>query len=90
MFAYLVMVGGGSDGTIISADSLGQVIFWDGKSLAQIKSFKAHAADAQCLVISPVSPGLNMEVFPMRRIQADVDRLNSMDIERTSGVHLRT
>jgi hypothetical protein len=44
-----------SDGTIISADSLGQVTFWDGKSLAQIKSFKAHAADALCLVISPVS-----------------------------------
>jgi hypothetical protein len=53
MFAYSVMIGGGSDGTIISADSLGQVIFWDGKSLAQIKSFKA-----QCLVISPVSPVL--------------------------------
>lgn len=47
----------GSDGTIISADSLGQVTFWDGKSLAQIKSFKAHAADAQCLVIAPVSKG---------------------------------
>ena len=46
-----------SDGTIISADSLGQVTFWDGKSLAQIKSFKAHAADALCLVISPVSRG---------------------------------
>lgn len=34
---------------------MGQVTFWDGKSLAQIKSFKAHAADALCLVISPVS-----------------------------------
>jgi U3 small nucleolar RNA-associated protein 4 len=66
MFAYLVMVGGGSDGTIISADSLGQVIFWDGKSLAQIKSFKAHAADAQCLVISPVSPVLVDSHFDAR------------------------
>jgi hypothetical protein len=67
MCAYFVMVGGGSDGTIISADSLGQVIFWDGKSLAQIKSFKAHAADAQCLVISPVSSDLERRSFRCRK-----------------------
>jgi len=61
------MVGGVRDGTIISADSLGQVTFWDGKSLAQIKSFKAHAADAQCLVISPVSSDLERRSFRCRK-----------------------
>jgi len=32
---------------------MGAVTFWDGGSLAQIKSFQSHAADAQCMAIGP-------------------------------------
>ncbi|ORX40916.1 quinon protein alcohol dehydrogenase-like superfamily [Kockovaella imperatae] len=41
------------DGTIVTSDSLGSVTFWDGSSLAQKNSFKAHKADAMCLVVGP-------------------------------------
>ena len=46
-----------SDHTVISGDSMGAVTFWDGGSLAQIKSFQSHAADAQCMAIGPVCRG---------------------------------
>lgn len=43
------------DHSIVSSDSLGNVVFWDGASLAQKQGFTAHKADAMCLVIGPVS-----------------------------------
>lgn len=40
------------DSTIISADSLGHVSFWNWDSGSRLKSFKAHLADAICLAVS--------------------------------------
>lgn len=41
------------DHTIVTSDSLGSIIFWDGASLAQKKSFKAHKADGMVLIPGP-------------------------------------
>ncbi|KAL7420926.1 U3 small nucleolar RNA-associated protein [Cryptotrichosporon argae] len=41
------------DGTVVTADSLGSVTFWDGASLAQRHSFRSHKADAMCLTVGP-------------------------------------
>jgi hypothetical protein len=43
-----------SDHTIVTSDSLGNVTFWDGASLAQKQSFNAHKADVMCIAIGPV------------------------------------
>lgn len=39
------------DHTIVTADSLGSVGFWDGASLAQKQIFRAHKADAMCMTM---------------------------------------
>lgn len=46
----------GSDGTIVSGDSMGIVKFWDSKTCTQLSTFQAHGADVLCLCTSPVSP----------------------------------
>lgn len=40
------------DHTVVTADSLGTVAFWDGASMAQKQTFRAHKADAMCMAIS--------------------------------------
>lgn len=40
------------DHTIVTADSLGTVSFWDGASMAQKQTFRAHKADAMCMTIA--------------------------------------
>ena len=45
----------GSDGTIVSGDSMGIVKFWDSKTCTQLNTFQAHGADVLCLSVSPVS-----------------------------------
>lgn len=50
-----MLISVGSDGTIISGDSMGQVKFWDGHTCTQMQSFSAHGADVLCLAISSVS-----------------------------------
>ncbi|EIW69257.1 hypothetical protein TREMEDRAFT_71590 [Tremella mesenterica DSM 1558] len=41
------------DGGVVTSDSLGSVVFWDGKTMAQRQSFGAHKADGMCLVVGP-------------------------------------
>ncbi|CAG8538067.1 9169_t:CDS:10 [Cetraspora pellucida] len=38
------------DGTIVSGDSLGNICFWDSEHGTMLQKFKAHDADALCLV----------------------------------------
>ncbi|WWD20897.1 hypothetical protein CI109_105375 [Kwoniella shandongensis] len=41
------------DNNIVTSDSLGNVTFWDGVSLAQKQNFRAHKADGMCMTIGP-------------------------------------
>ncbi|KAK8850731.1 hypothetical protein IAR55_004651 [Kwoniella newhampshirensis] len=41
------------DNNIVTSDSLGNVTFWDGASLAQKQNFRAHKADGMCMTIGP-------------------------------------
>ena len=47
-----------ADGTIVSADSMGNVKFWDGEMGTQTQSFRAHKADVLCLTVGSVSSSL--------------------------------
>ncbi|XP_048765996.1 U3 small nucleolar RNA-associated protein 4 homolog [Ostrea edulis] len=40
-----------SDMTLVSGDSRGRTIFWNGKQGTQIKSFQTHQADVLCLAV---------------------------------------
>ena len=40
------------NGDIVSADSSGEVVFWDGKTYGQLQRIKGHEADALCLAAS--------------------------------------
>ena len=40
------------DGTIVSGDSNGEVIFWDAKNYGQLQRIKGHEADTLCLAAS--------------------------------------
>lgn len=40
------------DGTIVSGDSAGEVVFWDGKTYGQLQRLKGHEADILCLASS--------------------------------------
>ncbi|WWD07161.1 hypothetical protein V865_005258 [Kwoniella europaea PYCC6329] len=41
------------DHNFVTSDSLGNVTFWDGQSMAQQQHFRAHKADGMCLTIGP-------------------------------------
>ncbi|WWC92534.1 uncharacterized protein L201_007493 [Kwoniella dendrophila CBS 6074] len=41
------------DHNFVTSDSLGNVTFWDGQSMAQQQNFRAHKADGMCLTIGP-------------------------------------
>nr|XP_019050895.1 hypothetical protein I302_01338 [Kwoniella bestiolae CBS 10118]OCF29825.1 hypothetical protein I302_01338 [Kwoniella bestiolae CBS 10118] len=41
------------DHHFVTSDSLGNVTFWDGQSMAQKQHFRAHKADGMCLAIGP-------------------------------------
>nr|XP_019007732.1 uncharacterized protein I206_07366 [Kwoniella pini CBS 10737]OCF46513.1 hypothetical protein I206_07366 [Kwoniella pini CBS 10737] len=41
------------DHNFVTSDSLGNVTFWDGQSMAQKQMFRAHKADGMCLTIGP-------------------------------------
>ncbi|WVR08787.1 hypothetical protein IAU60_005845 [Kwoniella sp. DSM 27419] len=41
------------DHNFVTSDSLGNVTFWDGASMAQKQNFRAHKADGICLTIGP-------------------------------------
>lgn len=41
-----------ANGTIVSGDSSGEVIFWDGKTYGQLQRIKGHEADTLCLASS--------------------------------------
>lgn len=40
------------DGTLVSGDSTGEVIFWDGNTYGQLQRIKSHDADVLCLTAS--------------------------------------
>ena len=42
-----------SDGTVVSGDSSGRVVFWDGSHGTQLASFARHAADVLALAATP-------------------------------------
>ncbi|WVF67825.1 hypothetical protein IAT40_002586 [Kwoniella sp. CBS 6097] len=41
------------DHNFVTSDSLGNVTFWDGASMAQKQNFRAHKADGMCLTVGP-------------------------------------
>ncbi|WRT70913.1 uncharacterized protein IL334_007912 [Kwoniella shivajii] len=41
------------DHNFVTSDSLGNVTFWDGATMAQKQNFRAHKADGMCLTIGP-------------------------------------
>lgn len=66
-----------SDHTIISADALGDVTFWDGRSMAPSQTLKAHLADAMCLAVGPdgrsvFTSGPDQKVTEFNRVAAEV------------------
>jgi len=40
------------NGDVVSADSSGEVVFWDGKTYGQLQRLRGHEADALCLAAS--------------------------------------
>lgn len=66
-----------SDHTIISADSLGEVTFWDGRSMAPSQTLKGHLADAMCLAVGPdgrsvFTSGPDQKITEFNRVSAEV------------------
>ena len=64
-----------SDSTIVSADSLGKVQFWNGKHGTLIQSFKLHLADVLTLAVSPgedeiYSSGVDPKVLCIRKAKS--------------------
>ncbi|KAJ3095784.1 U3 small nucleolar RNA-associated protein 4 [Phlyctochytrium planicorne] len=62
------------DGTLVSGDSLGTVIFWDSKSKTVRRSFRAHGADVLCLAVGKdgdvvFSSGVDRKVVQYRVVE---------------------
>ncbi|TIB33895.1 hypothetical protein E3P84_01988 [Wallemia ichthyophaga] len=70
------------DNTIISGDSLGNVIFWDKQSSSQISSFKSHEADVLTTSVSSdgktvFSGGIDQRVSQFTKVSISDDRLDT-------------
>jgi U3 small nucleolar RNA-associated protein 4 len=64
------------NGTIVCADSLGNVSFWDGRTATLLQTLKVHDADVLCLTASKdgtrvFSSGVDQKVVRMELIEQD-------------------
>jgi U3 small nucleolar RNA-associated protein 4 len=64
------------NGTIVCADSLGQVSFWDGRTATLLQTIKVHDADVLCLAASDdgkrvYSSGVDQKIIKMELIEQD-------------------
>ena len=79
-------------GEIVTSDSLGNVTFWDGESMAQRQSFKAHKADAMCMVIGPegktvYSSGPDQRLVQITRVANNKGHSWAMTANRRAHSH---
>ncbi|TIA87453.1 hypothetical protein E3P99_03164 [Wallemia hederae] len=70
------------DDTIVSGDSLGNVIFWDKQSSSQISSFRAHEADVLTTCVSSdgktvFTGGIDQRVSQFTKVSVSEDRLDT-------------
>ncbi|ORY26812.1 WD40-repeat-containing domain protein [Naematelia encephala] len=73
--------------TIITSDSLGSVTFWDGASMAQRQSFRAHKADAMCMVIGPDARSIYTSGPDQRIVQFTPSGPSTWALTSTRRVH---
>ena len=77
------------DNTIVSGDSLGNVIFWDSKTSTQISSFKSHQADVLTSCVSAdgktvFTSGIDQRVSQFTSISINNDHSNDKFIQSAS------
>lgn len=88
------------DRTIVSGDSMGNVVFWDSKMGTQIQSFRAHRADILCLTVSPdgkavYSSGADQRIAQIQYLdirssrpgQADPDVRSRWELTQARRIH---